>query len=212
MKKIIGFALAALLVLNGCSASGGSASDRTGSGSTQTAASSENSEKGIDVDKKLFSVEVTIPKSLLGDEEITQEKLDAELSDGVKSATLNEDGSVTYVMTHDKHQELLKAAGDSLRQTLSEIVTSGDYPSITGAEASDDFKVFTLTTTANSKEEMGLSGFAALGCLMAGAYYNALDAKDYTDLVVNFVNADGTVIDTYSMQDLLNSPAMNSTN
>ena len=50
----------------------------------------------------LFSggtVEITIPSDYIG-EDVTQDELDAavERTDGFKSATLNADGSVTYVL------------------------------------------------------------------------------------------------------------------
>ena len=75
--------------------------------SAEAAAEAETSDDGmkqleaigdVDVDKGLFNVTLTIPKDFVG--ETTQEKLDESVKEkGYKSATLNSDGSVTYVMT-----------------------------------------------------------------------------------------------------------------
>lgn len=56
----------------------------------------------IDVDSGLFNVTLTVPADFIG--EVTQEQLDESAKgNGYKSATLNDDGSVTYIMTKVQH-------------------------------------------------------------------------------------------------------------
>ena len=99
----------------------------------------------VDVDKGLFNVTLTIPKDFVGD--TTQEKLDESVKEnGYKSATLNSDGSVTYVMTKAQHEEMLAGIRESLDQSLSEMIGSSDYPNITNVEHNDDYTSFTITT------------------------------------------------------------------
>ena len=108
-------------------------------GSTEAATEAETSDDGVkqleaigdvDVDKGLFNVTLTIPKDFVG--ETTQEKLDESVKEkGYKSATLNSDGSVTYVMTKAQHEEMLVGIRESIDKSLSEMVGSSDYPNIT---------------------------------------------------------------------------------
>ena len=206
MKKVIYCTLASILLISGCTKS---TSSNAATKSASSATSAQESSQPLEVDKRLLTVEVTIPASFAEDG-TTQEKLDEDKADGVISAKLNDDGSVTYVMTHEKHDELLKATADSINSGLSDLVSSGDYSHITGASADDAFKTFTLTTNVTTEDELGLDMMAAFTCLMYGGYYNALDEKDYNDVTVNFVTADGTLVTTYTMQDFLSSDAANS--
>ena len=115
--------------------------------SSETAAEAETSDDGmkqleaigdVDVDKGLFNVTLTIPKDFVG--ETTQEKLDESVKEkGYKSATLNSDGSVTYVMTKAQHEEMLVGIRESIDKSLSEMVESSDYPNITNVEHNDNY-------------------------------------------------------------------------
>ena len=51
----------------------------------------------INVEKELFDVTITIPSDYIG--ETTQDELDKTANENGYKATLNDDGSVTYVMT-----------------------------------------------------------------------------------------------------------------
>ena len=64
---------------------------------------SETNNDKIEVDENLLTVELTIPADFVG--ETTQEELNQTAKEeGLKSITLNEDGSATYVMTKKKHK------------------------------------------------------------------------------------------------------------
>lgn len=83
MKRRILFAVITFaLFLNAC---GGQKTETTTSAASTDIPSEISSEASseaqkIDVDKNLLTIEVTIPKDLLGEEEITQESLDSEVN------------------------------------------------------------------------------------------------------------------------------------
>lgn len=117
----------------------------------------EQSSQSFNVEKHsgtLFSggtVEITIPSDYIG-EDATQDELDAavERTDGFKSATLNADGSVTYVMTEACHKKLMQDMAEQIDSSLADMVGSEDYPNVTAIDAADDYTKFTVTLSSDT--------------------------------------------------------------
>lgn len=196
-NRIIAFTLALLLVLSlaGC----GSSEPQT-SVTTQAATNSTTSTETttgfedldaigeMEVDQNLFTVEITVPAEFI-DEGTTQESLDTQVSaSGYISATLNDDGSVTYVMTKAAHDEMMNGIRETIQQSLSEMVGSEEFPSFTKVEANDDFTQFTIETTST---ELGLvESFSVLGFYMFGGMFHSFNGTQVDDIAVTFINAD----------------------
>ena len=98
----------------------------------------------ITVEEGLLTMTMTMPASIMG--EVTQEQIDQAVAeaDGFISGTVNPDGSVTYVLTKEKHEELMEEAVATLDQSLQEIVDSEDYPNIVSISHNDDFTEFVV--------------------------------------------------------------------
>lgn len=146
----------------------------------------------VNVDKDLFDVKLTIPKDFIG--ETTQEKLDAAVKEkGYKSATLNDDGSVTYVITKAQHKEMLDEIKKTIDKGLEDMVKSSDYPSITNVTANNDYTVFTVTTK-NEEPDLAES-MSVLALYMYGGMYAIFSGESTDNIHVDFVNdATGKVI------------------
>ena len=196
-RRMIALTLALLLVLSlaGCgsskpqtSATTQAATDSTISTETTTGFDDLEALGEMEVDQNLFTVEITVPAEFI-DEGTTQESLDTQVSaSGYISATLNDDGSVTYVMTKAAHNEMMNGIRDTLQQSLSEMVGSEEFPSFTKVEANDDFTQFTIETTST---ELGLvESFSVLGFYMFGGMYHAFNGTQVDDIAVTFINAD----------------------
>ena len=196
-NRIIAFTLALLLVLSlsGCGSSEPQTSVTTQAAtnsttSTETTTGFEDLEAigELEVDQNLFTVEITVPADFLG-EGITQESLDADVAaSNYISAKLNDDGSVTYVMTKAVHDEMMVGVRDTIQQALDEMVGSEEFPSFTKVEANDDFTQFTVETTST---ELGLvESFSVLGFYMFGGMYHAFNGTQVDDIAVTFINAD----------------------
>lgn len=195
--RIFTLTLALLLVLSlaGCGSSEPQTSSATQSAtgsttSTETTTGFEDLEAigELEVDQNLFTVEITVPADFLG-EGITQESLDADVAaSNYISAKLNDDGSVTYVMTKAVHDEMMVGVRDNIQQALEEMVGSEEFPSFTKVEANDDFTQFTVETTST---ELGLvESFSVLGFYMFGGMYHAFNGTQVDDIAVTFINAD----------------------
>ena len=154
----------------------------------------------LEVDKGIFDVTLTIPKDFVGD--TTQAKLDDSANEkGYKSATLNPDGSVTYVITKAQHKEMMEGIKESVDAMLSDMATSGDYPNISKVLANDDYTNFTVTV--KGEELSMMDSMSVLGIYMAGGMYAAFNGTTVDNIHVDFVNeATGEIISSANSEDM----------
>lgn len=149
----------------------------------------------------LFNVALTIPAEYV--EGTTQKELNKQAKEGTfKSATLNKDGSVTYVMSKSQHKEMLNTLKDSIADELNKIPNSTDYPNVTRVEANDDYTKFTVTTASTelSFEEQ----FLSVQLYIYGGMYNAFNNLSPV-ISVDYVNADsGATIYSGKSSDITN--------
>lgn len=149
----------------------------------------------------LFNVALTIPAEYV--EGTTQKELNKQAKEGAfKSATLNKDGSVTYVMSKSQHKEMLNKLKDSIADELNKIPNSTDYPNVTKVEANDDYTKFTVTTASTelSFEEQ----FLSVQLYIYGGMYNAFNNLSPV-ISVDYVNVDsGATIYSGKSSDITN--------
>lgn len=140
----------------------------------------------IESDKNFSNIEVTLPDTI---DESSDEELEALKSeDGYISITRNEDNSITYVMTKDKQKELLNKLKERFKNFSETTPRSEDYPNVTKLEVNKDFSVFTITTTATTKDEISFSEsiLASVFYSFGGAYRGYACEKD-TSVTVNYI-------------------------
>ncbi len=139
----------------------------------------------VNAKKGIFNVTLNIPKEYIGD--TTQEKLDEAVSTkGYKSAKLNSDGSVTYVMSKSKHRELLKEIAATIDQALSDMAGSPEYPKISSVKANDDYTLFTVTTK-NDAPDLAET-LSVFSLYVYGGMYAHFNGEPVDNIHVDFVN------------------------
>ena len=183
MKKHTAFILAAVMLISLCACG-----------------KSEGTSDTADVDKNLLTVTITIPESYAA--KVTQEELDNSVAKGRSmSATKNDDGSITYVMTRSQHKALLDMISQTIDGQLDRMPESEDYPDITKVEHSADYTQFTVTTR---NEEVSISETVSiLAFYMYGNMYGAYSGESPDNVSVSFVNeASGEVIDEANSADI----------
>ncbi|WP_033542881.1 hypothetical protein [Planococcus sp. CAU13] len=173
---------------------------------SETAEATKSAEEGegVNVDKGLFNVEVTIPASFFEGEDPEQAAADAE-AEGVGEATVNEDGSVTYKMSKARHKELMEELATSMEEAKNEITESGDFPSIQSIESSKNYDNFTVNVDREAYEN-SFDGFATMTLGMIGSYYQIYDGADADSFEVVIEMADaatGEVFDTITYPEAL---------
>ena len=156
--------------------------------------------QSIQVEEKLFDVTVTLPASYSSN--VTQEDLDKTAEqNGYKSATLNADGTITYVMSNKRYEEALNEYKESVNKSLSEMIGSESYPNFTDISVNDDCTEFTVTTKS-TKLDLNES-FSAMSFYMLGGFYNAFAGNSDTNIHVVYVNADsGEIISEANSSEL----------
>ena len=225
MRKTALLIATALLTatLTACSGSTGTTSDSTSKSNQQEAAATDTttetqtepqaaaqastteSDGGINVDKGLLNVEITIPADYAETYGFTfksQEEADSYAKEqGFKSVTLGDDSSVSLVMSKSQHKKMMDGLNKTIDEALQEMVGSEDYPNITAVEHNDNFTDIKVTTKS---EELSLNeSFSTLSFYLFGGMYNAFNGTPVDNIHIDFVNdASGEVIDSFDSKNL----------
>ena len=180
----------------------GQASAEEGQKASQASTTEEG---GIDVDKGLMNVEITIPAEsaeYYGFSFESQEEADAYAKEqGFKSATLGDDGSVTIVMSKAQHKKTMEELNKTIDEALQKMIGSEDYPNITAVEHNDNYTEIKVTTES---EELSLNeSFSTLAFYIYGGMYNAFNGTPVDNIHIDFINeASGEVIDSFDSENM----------
>ena len=135
----------------------------------------------------------------------TQEEAD-QIRDrnGYESATLEEDGSLTIVMSRSQYDELLSSFRESVDRGIAEIISEDYGSSIEKIEYNDDYSVFTVTV---STDEIGIiERQTADELVMYGTLYHIYTAGEADHIQVDYVNRDsGEIIESADSGSLDNA-------
>lgn len=207
MKKFATIIFASGLALAACSSDSESETEPIEeSGSAEDAMTdtpeSEDTEsggdsQGVSVDEGLFDVEVTIPAGFFEGEDPEQLAAEAE-EEGIEEATVNDDGSVTYKMSKAQHKEMMAELATSVEEAKTDILESGDFPSIQSIETSDNYDRFTVNVDRQAYED-SFDGFATITLGLVGSFYQLYDGADPDNYEVTLEMTDaetGEVFDT----------------
>lgn len=189
-KRLLAILLFTLLTMAAC-ASKDDANEQADK-STQE----DNKTEEMAVDKGLLNVEVTIPASFLEGEDIDSVIAQAK-EDGIKDVKKNDDGSVTYKMTKAQHKEMMKEMKASVTEYADSLINDEDFPSIQDIQHNDDFSKFTIEVDKEVFEN-SFDGFATLGLVMSGMFYQLYDGVDADKLNVTIDTVDQSTGEVFS--------------
>ncbi|MYL64175.1 hypothetical protein GLW07_12515 [Bacillus hwajinpoensis] len=208
MKKISFTILILLLTfLAACSSNEQSSNNDESQASTNQPEENNKESKDdgkVAVDKGLLSVEVTIPASMVENQNM-EETIASAKEQGIKEVTENEDGSITYKMSKSVHKELMNEIGTSIEETVEETKNSEDFVSIKEITHNDSFTKFTVVVDKESYEN-SMDGFATMTLGMSGMIYQIYDGADpekYSVTISMKDEATGEVFDEIVYPDAL---------
>lgn len=144
---------------------------------------------GIEVDKGLLNVEVTLPEVFFKDENV-EEMIEESLAEGVKEVTENEDGSVTFKMTKKDHKKMLTEMAEEIEGTVDEISNDENFTSIQDITYNKTFTEFTMVVEREVFED-SFDGFAVLGLGFSGMFYQVFSGEDMESTEVTVYIEDG---------------------
>jgi hypothetical protein len=190
---------------NNTAASADSNTDTENEAEAQESGQGSTGEGGIDVDKGLLNVEITIPAKsaeFYGFTFESQEDADAYAKEqGFKSVKLNDDGSITITMSKSKHKEFMTALKSGIEDGLQKMIGSEDYPNIVAIEHNDNYSEFKVTTKS---EELSFNeSFSTLTFYMYGGMYNSFNGTPIDNVHVDYINEEsGEIINTFDSENM----------
>ena len=159
---------------------------------------SENLVQDDWVDNNLLTVDITFPASFYTDSQTkpSNELTEKEKANGYTAVKVNDDGSVTYTIKKSAYNKIVAETKESTIQTLNEIVTSGNYPSIKKIGYNDNFsKISVYVDKAAYTQSM--DSFAMLNIDIAVAFYQVL-TQDKNPLEISVIDiSTNETFDTY---------------
>lgn len=179
MKKLLSGLLALSVLLAGCTSSPGPAP-------------APKEDVTVNIPASFFEMTQTDAKTAFQDNE----------TEGVKSLTVNDDGSVTIVYDGETYSTMMADYKKDVEKQFDEMVTDTEtFPNIVGIKYNDDFTTFDVTL--ESGEVTFVDAIAIMMFYMQGSLYQMLLGNDYenTEIIVNFVDKNGNVIETASSKD-----------
>lgn len=181
MMTVLSFTL-----LTGCSSSDTSnAADKDNTEETDQ----EQTNEGVEVDKGLLNVEVTLPASMFEGEDVDASIAEVE-KEGIK-ATKNEDGSVTYKMSKSKHKEMMKELETGIIESIEDMKNNIDFVSIQEITYNKSFSEFTMVVDQATYEN-SMDSFVIFGLGLSGMYYQLFNGADVEDYRVKIIVKDKT--------------------
>ncbi|MFD1705156.1 hypothetical protein ACFSCZ_00130 [Siminovitchia sediminis] len=168
----------------------------------ETAEEEVQAEQGVDVDKGLMNVEITLPKIFFEGED-TDTWIAQAKENGVKEVKQNDDGSLTYKMSKKEYNEMMKEVESSTLESIEEMKNSEDFPSIQDITHNKNFSEYTLVADQEAYEN-SFDGFAALGLGLTGMYHQVFSgtSAEKVKVTIHLENADtGEKFDTIVYPD-----------
>ena len=230
MKTIATYlALAAMVIMTGCASAQEGAAAPSGSGNEQALAETaeagqtgkeqaqtdpadqntdaEESAAGADTSAETARTgeTVTIVIPTVYESVTTQEEAEKiRQENGYESAVLNEDGSLTIVMSREQYDEMLEKFKKSVDDGIAEIIGTVEDSTIEKIEYNEDYSIFTVTV---SSDEIGFAERqAADELVMYGALYHIYTGNDATHIQVDYVaSGTGEVLETADSGSLENA-------
>lgn len=152
----------------------------------------------IQTENGILTVSITMPADLVG-EEVTQEELDANAGENYISAKLNDDGSVTYKLTKKQHKAMMDGMVEGMESSFQEMIDDPDF-SYTEIKHNKDFTQFDVTV---SGDELNLAdSIGTLAFYMYGGLYGIFSGHTAENVIINFYNASGELINTADSANL----------
>lgn len=167
--------------------------DAAGNGTAKTE-TSDGTDTSAAASKAPEMVTVVIPT--VYESVTTQEEAEAiRKENGYESAILNEDGSLTIVMSREQHDEMLDQFKKSVDEGIDGIIHTVEDSAIEKIEYNDDYSIFTVTV---SGDELGLAERqAADELVMYGTLYHIYSGNDADHIQVDYLSSGtGEVIET----------------
>lgn len=170
-KLILFVVLLSLLVLAACSG----ANNEVDTTENEATTYNESIEQGVEVDKGLMNVEMTIPLELLGEDAEAFEESLTEEWDG--KIVTKDDSFITVKMSKKEHAKMLKDFQESLEDRFQELIDDDELPSLKDITTNKDFTSIKMLVDREAFEN-SLDSFSVISLGFSSMFYQVFDGKD----------------------------------
>ncbi len=150
------------------------------------------------VDNNLLTVDITFPASFYADSKTkpSTELTAEDKANGYTAVKVNSDGSVTYTIKKSAYNKIVAETKESTIQTLNEIVTSGNYPSVKKIGYNNSLSKISVYVDKTAYNQ-NMDSFAMLNIQIAVAFYQVL-TQDKNPLEISVIDiSTNETFDTY---------------
>ena len=172
-KMIIGIMILFLFTVTACSSDEEASKEKKDDGSVEK---TEQKKEGIEVDKGLLNVEITLPEMLF-EEDNMDDVVERAKEDGAKEVKKNDDGSVTFKMSKKDHKKMMEEMKEDVAESLDEIKKDDAFTSIKDITYNKDFSDITLVVDKETYEN-SFDGFAIFGIGLTSTFYHVFDGEN----------------------------------
>jgi len=173
-KLFLLLAMMSLLVLAACGGGNNDANANTNDADVNNEAN-EETEQGVEVDKGLMNVEMTIPLELLDED---SEELEKDLEENWGGNIVDKDDtSVTVKMPKKEHAKMLKEFKEDIETGFQELIDDEEFASIKDIKANKNFTSIKMLVDREGFEN-SFDGFSVFTVGISSMFYQVFDGKD----------------------------------
>lgn len=136
----------------------------------------------VTVDEGLLNVEITMPANMFEGQDLNFVAQDLK-EDGINDVIINDDGSLTYIMSKAKHKEMLNELEDSIKLIMDEIKAGELYPSIKDITTNKKFNEYTLLVD-KAQYEGSMDSLSVFTIALSSMYYQLFSGIEQGDYKV----------------------------
>lgn len=192
-KYLLGLFIVLSLIVAGCGGSGEKKESVKGNNSENVQKKDKTSEENIKVDKKQLDAEITLPTFLTqgADPELLSTALDEGAKEqGIKEVVVNEDGSVTYIMSRESQEEAVEEMGEAITDMITALVDDNELGSIKEIKVNKTFDKYQVIVDREQFEK-SLESIGVFSLAMTATFYHIFDgaSEGEYEIVVEYVDS-----------------------
>lgn len=150
------------------------------------------------VDNNLLTFDITFPALFYADSKTkpSTELTAEDKANGYTAVKVNSDGSATYTIKKSAYNKIVAETKESTIQTLNEIVTSGNYPSVKKIGYNNSLSKISVYVDKTAYNQ-NMDSFAMLNIQIAVAFYQVI-SQDKNPLEISVIDiSTNETFDTY---------------
>ncbi len=144
------------------------------------------------------TVTIVIPSDLLGSDDAQSMAEQFKATDGIKKASVNDDNSITMVVTEEKYEQQRSSIEETVVSMYETVgVEGGFFETVTGFDYNEDYTNLTFTVDRTALEESDTEKTSIEQVIYIARLYRVFNLENDKIITVKFVDeSTGAVYET----------------